>query len=623
MNKICNLIALSLFLWSGVNAQKINLNEPVKYIGNDGTSNSDYKTGYHDGQVKPAIGVQNYQIMRANRSYPYLSDGLGWTYNHAPNMAYWNNTFYCQYLSNPFGEHVVPGLTLLTSSADGKNWSLPKVVFPIYFTADSTAKIENHYMHQRQGFYVAPDGRMLIMGFYGGPYGEGIGRVVREMYKNNEFGPIYFIKMNKKWKGEVKYPMYDKSPDKGFVDACDAFLADKVRRMQWCEENRHADDVDDFFRVPLLKSGDKRVPGQAFCFYTLPDETIIGMFKKRWVTVSSDGGNSWSEPARCKTLTYGGAKVWGQRLDNGRYALVYNPTDGNAREPLSITTSNDGINFDNLLNIHGEVPTKRFWGMEKRPGPQYVRGIVEGNGNPPGDDLWVVYSVNKEDIWISRIPVPVKGEVNEPVNDNFDKMEIGGVVKDWNIYSPQWCPVEVTKSPDNSGNALMLKDFAPYDYAKAVRVFQKNGKNTIRFQLYVTANPETLGIEVVTAKGTRCIQTELDTKANILAKNGTDALTNISDLKKGEWVPIEISFNSEKGLFSVKQEGKVIAKNFSFAEPGEPERIIFRTGKYRLTDDVQKFKSGGKHIPGWDEPGCDEKITPALYYLKDFRVDGE
>ena len=39
-------------------------------------------------------------------------------------------------------------------------------------------------MHQRMGFYVAPDNRLLVLGFYGhteDPFGKGgIGRVVRE-----------------------------------------------------------------------------------------------------------------------------------------------------------------------------------------------------------------------------------------------------------------------------------------------------------------------------------------------------------------------------------------------------------------------------------------------------------
>ena len=620
MKKICFPLIFIVLFGTYIFAQTTDISEPVKYIGKNNTSNSDYITGYHDGQLQPAVGVQNYQILRANRSYPDKSDGLGWTYNHAPNLAYWNNRFYCHYLSNPVGEHIPPGVTLLTESFDGKHWDKPRVLFPIYFTADSLANIEYHFMHQRMGFYVAPDGRLLTMGFYGDPYGNGIGRVVREIYKNNELGPIYFIKLNEKWQGGIKYPFYTESPDNGFVTACEAFLNDKVRRMQWWEENRYTPNADDFFRVPQIEHDGEKEPGQAFCFYTLPDSTIVGFFKSRWVTVSKDKGETWTKPVQCESLTYGGAKIWGQRLDNGRYALVYNPTNSMARNPLSVATSDDGIHFDQLLNVHGEVPPKRFWGAEKRPGPQYVRGIAEGNGNPPGDDLWVVYSVSKEDIWISRIPMPVTGTVNSPVDDDFDQMEPGGVVENWNIYSPQWCPVELVKSPDSSENVLMLKDFDPYDYAKAVRVFHKTESNTLEFQLYIKSNPEILGIEVVAADGARCIQTQLDTDAGLRIQNGTDSFLQVARLERDKWVSMTLSYDSGKSTFLVKMDGKTIAKDIQFAEPGVPERIIFRTGRYRLNDELQKFKSGSKNIPGWDEPGADETVPEAVFYLKNFKA---
>ena len=48
--------------------------------------------------------------------------------------------------------------------------------------------------------------------------------------------------------------------------------------------------------------------------------------------------------------------------------------------------------------------------------------------------MWVTYSRSKEDIWVSRIPTPVRHAVQEWVSDTFDNMPAGGVVTDWNIY---------------------------------------------------------------------------------------------------------------------------------------------------------------------------------------------
>ncbi len=108
-------------------AQTGSIHEPVRYVGGP-TNDPDA----HDGQLRPAIGVESFQVMRANRSHPKLAEKFGWTYNHAPMFVYWNGRFYIEYLSNPVGEHIAPGRTLLCSSVDGRHWDAPKVVFPIY-----------------------------------------------------------------------------------------------------------------------------------------------------------------------------------------------------------------------------------------------------------------------------------------------------------------------------------------------------------------------------------------------------------------------------------------------------------------------------------------------------------
>ena len=595
--------------------------EPVRYIGAVNTSNSDYKDGYHDGQMPVAIGVQNYQILRANRTHPEWSDGLGWTYNHAPMLAYANGQFYCQYLTTVTGEHIPPGVTMLTRSSDGRHWTKPQVLFPIYFThePEDAQKIIFHFMHQRMGFYVAPNGRFLTMAFYGPPYGDGIGRVVREIYPDDSLGPIYFIRVNDNWTGEIKYPLYTASKDAGFVEACRSFLEDKIRRMQWWEEDFNAKDRDEFYRVSWGGETGRSKPAKAFCFYTRPDGAVIGFFKSRWVTMTRDQGQTWSPLVQCQTLTYGGAKIWAQKLDNGRYALVYNPTGSMARHPLCITTSDDGVHYDHLVNIHSEVPVKRFWGREKRPGAQYVRGIIEGNGNPPGDDLWVVYSSNKEDIWISRVPIPVQWEAQGPVRDDFSQMETGGVIEGWNVYSPQWCPVEVVDFPSTIEKSMRLKDVDSCDYAKAVRVFQKASDLTISFNLYIESSKDVLDIEIVSVKGNRLIQARIDKEKQLLVKNGNQDYTSTARLNTGQWYSVDFQVDASKQQFSVLLDGNSIVKGASFSVPeGLPERIVFRTGDYRLTDDVQKYKSGDKSIAGTDEPGADEPVEAAVYYIKDF-----
>ena len=584
----------------------------IRYVGEDKIANTDF----HDGEMRPAIGTQNYQILRANRSYPELAEGTGWTYNHAPMLAYWNGHFICEYLSTPVGEHSSPGITLLTKSKDGINWEKPKIVFPVYFTYKETGKyveIINQYMHQRMGFFVAPNGKLLAMGHYGGNDGDGIGRVVREVYEDFSLGPIYFIRLNDQWKGTVNYPIYHESKDTGFIAACEAFLSDKIRRLQWWEEDYRAADAATFY-MPHERE-------KAFCFYTISPSLTIGLFKARMMTLTQDGGKTWEAPFKAETLTYGGAKIWGQKLDNGQYALVYNPTNNPNRHPLCVAVSDDGLAFDQLAVVHGEVPIKRYWGVEKRPGPQYVRGIVEGNGNPPDDDFWVVYSVNKEDIWISRIPVPIRRTIEGPVKDNFNDWETSGLVKDWNIYSPLWCPVKIVDGPNPTDKSLMLKDADPYDYARATRVFGQADKQRISFDLYLQSNPNELYIDVCNEKGKRLIQLSLDHTDKLYAKNDNNAVTKATEIAKGKWFNVEIDFDARSATYNVSLNNTFWVKGNTFTAEGTPERIEFRTGPYRLDRKIQEYKSGDKSKPGWDEPNSEIPGEEAVFFIRNFSTE--
>src|SRR6266498_4390063 len=117
---------LILFFASFVFAsmQQTNAQDTVRYTGSTLVN-----VDYHNGQLVPAVGVHNIQVFRANREHPELAGGTNWTYSHQPMLAYWNNQFYLQYLSNPVGEHVPPGRTLLMTSKDGYHWSDPTIIF--------------------------------------------------------------------------------------------------------------------------------------------------------------------------------------------------------------------------------------------------------------------------------------------------------------------------------------------------------------------------------------------------------------------------------------------------------------------------------------------------------------
>jgi hypothetical protein len=122
---------------------------------------------------------------------------------------------------------------------------------------------------------------------------------------------------------------------------------------------------------------------------------------------------------------------------------------------------------------------------------------------------------------VSRIPVPIVGEVHAHVDDTFDGMAPNGNIVGWNIYSPKFAPVRVISSAavsaaavsaarvqdadggvgsrsENrdgngsgiSGNMLQLRDSDPHDFAKAERVFPRTEKDlVVKFEVHYHYTP--------------------------------------------------------------------------------------------------------------------------------------
>ncbi|MGE4002165.1 MAG: hypothetical protein AB7I48_18305 [Planctomycetaceae bacterium] len=580
-------------------AQTGSIHEPVRYVGGPVVHNP-----AHDGQLPPAVGVENFQVLRANRSHPEFADKFGWTYNHGPMIVFWRDRFYVEYLSNPVGEHIAPGQTLLCSSVDGRLWDAPRVVFPIYDLAPPDPPGTTAMMHQRMGFYIAPDGRLLVAAFYGrapNPFAKGgIGRVVRELYPDGTLGPIYFLRYNEVsgW-GEhnTRYPYYQRSTDKGFVTACEALRGDRLMREQWYDEE-HLDD-DAFSSRNLARR-------QAFNWYHRKDGKLVGLWKWSLAALSSDEGRTWSDPVKVPTLQMTGAKISGRQTSDGRYALIYNPNvDDDHRWPLAIVTGDDGVIFDNMLCVHGEVPPRRFAGKYKDFGPQYNRCVEEGNGKTPGSGLWVTYSMNKEDIWVSRIPVPVRHRVMEPVQDTFDDLNSGEPVENWNIYSPQWAPVTVDDVPSADDKSLKLEDKDPYDYARAVRVFPETKAADVRFKVQAAQHDAgRLEIELTDRFGSRPVRLILDEKGRLAVANGGEWMT-LASYEPNQWYAFDIHIDLAVGAFDVSRDGQPVASALQLAEfVKSVERISFRTGPHRTeptlrtaTADQPDFTSPDPELP--------------------------
>ena len=612
--KYCGLIILGFLIQFFVNGQ-----DTVRFIG-DELVNVDY----HDGLLTPVVGVHNIQVLRANREHPEMADDYGWTYNHAPMLAYWNDQFFLEYLSDSVGEHVPPSQTYLVTSNDGYNWNKPIVVFPQYQIPDGTVNTTDDgdqmvvhnlkaVMHQRMGFYVTKDNRLLVLAYYGicmhikdGPNdGNGIGRVVREIKKDGTFGPIYFIRYNHGFNQKnTHFPFYKKCKDKSFVKACDDILSNPLITMQWVEESDRNDPI-----IPLHKDY------KAFAPYTLPDGRIVGLWKHALAAISKDCGKTWPESVkRAPGFVSNNAKIWGQKTSDGKYVTVYNPSE--YRWPMAMSVSDDGLTYDHLWLVHGEISTPRYKGHEKSYGPQYIRGILEGNGTPPDGNLWVTYSVTKEDIWVSKVPVPTTNKVENQADDDFAEVDNIQQLNQWNIYNPVWCRSSITI--DSEGRRwLTFSDKDPYDYSKVERIIPLTKEGEVQFDFKSDQNSfGLLHVELKDANGHPALRVIFDENGEVWTKDRSK-FSHVMSYAPNEVYTIKISFDAPNNNYTVSVNGKNLDKGRFFQPVKSIGRISFRTGERRYFPNADSPYD----LEG-DVPHAGDPVKQAIYHITNVKSIG-
>ena len=115
-------------------------------------------------------------------------------------------------------------------------------------------------------------------------------------------------------------------------------------------------------------------------------------------SVSRDNGKTWTKAVETD-FPDSRSKQCAGNLPDGTAFLIGNPTGAKDRSVLTIATAKDGSTFDRAWLIGRHPAPGRYEGKAKTPGFSYPKAIVHG------EYLYVAYSINKEDIAVTRIPL--------------------------------------------------------------------------------------------------------------------------------------------------------------------------------------------------------------------------
>jgi hypothetical protein len=290
-------------------------------------------------------------------------------------------------------------------------------------------------------------------------------------------------------------------------------------------------------------------------------------------------------------------------------------------------SSIDGHKFDNMLCLHGEVPPMRHYGWAKNQGPQYIRGIFEGNGNPPGTHIWLTYSVNKEDMWVSRTHVPITGVVSQHVNQDFQSVNSESDLEWWNLYNPQWAPVSVVTVPGSNNKVLQLSDEEPYDYACAERAFPPSSNATIEFSLMVRRQgKDILEFELHNEESQRALRLRFDVRLDGLNFDLGGVEPVPVSFQMNRWYDVKLVFDCSKSKYDFWLNGKKSRENIEFdIEVPTLERMVFRTGSWR--SDVRQFLLKGQPSgPGMDTENlaaAGEKVARSVFWIDQVKTTAQ
>lgn len=343
------------------------------------------------------------------------------TFSHHGHLAYHRGVLFASWDShardeNSSGQHGM----FRYSTDEGETWSAPKALFPPLADKVPWSEANQSSPFQTSQGFADIDGRLFAVTCVDKALAEKVyrfnevsrirvGFLAREVRAGGALGEVFWLSET----APPPEPGYPAIPagDRALVTKINAYFEEPANLRQLLFKPRQHPDSDDEHRMTeptqawRLDSGTwvRLYRNQGTIHARSRAEIEESRPRRHYSAFSFDNGKTWTVPTRTN-FPDTGSRANAGRLPDGQYYVINNPLPMSARQGgrsmLAISLSLDGLEFDRMAVIRFVAARTRYEGKAKGGGGyQYPHSVVVG------DSLWVIYSVNKEDMEVARIPL--------------------------------------------------------------------------------------------------------------------------------------------------------------------------------------------------------------------------
>jgi len=318
------------------------------------------------------------------------------TYSHHSHIMFHGGVLYATW-SNHAADEDAPGQrVLMRRSTDPLgSWGDCVELFP---PLDRVDRAEHDGAGRRtqcaNGFAVLDDVLYAFSEVWddgGGCREGGQGRLVRRVGPGDTPGNIFWLRTDAP-ASKVGLPAFPPG-EPALVDWLTAHLRRPGNELTWDFRNLTTRPTADDGHLLCEPTPAWRLADGAWCKLYRD----LGASFHNYASFSRDDGATWIPPTRT-TFPDANSRATAGTLPDGQVYVVSN-TSPSGRDPLVISLSRDGLTFDRAFILRVEAPPRRHEGRWKGHGFQYPNTAVVG------EHLWVMYSVNKEDVQLTCIPL--------------------------------------------------------------------------------------------------------------------------------------------------------------------------------------------------------------------------